>query len=139
MTAHLQFIAVTFVDGSVGIMAFHLAPRVPGGTELPGYDPKSGRREATDEAIRREIDKSSFDQDVISWRRMEVAEAMGPADRTYRDAWIDRNGTIAHDIAKAKEIYRDILRLKRKPGLDELDVQYFKAIRSEMRLRSIQW
>lgn len=50
-----------------------------------------------------------------------------PSDRTFRDAWIFNNNTIAVDIPKAKEIQKNKWRAARKPILERLDVEYMRA------------
>jgi hypothetical protein len=50
-----------------------------------------------------------------------------PSDREYRNAWKYDNG-INVDIDKAKEIHKDKLRIKRKPLLQRLDVDYMMAL-----------
>ncbi len=88
MPAHkVQHVAITFEDGSVGIMQFVLTPRLPVGAVVPGYDAETEKREATDEAIQHEIDKSSFDSRPVSWRRIKASDV--PTDRTHRDSWKD--------------------------------------------------
>ena len=49
-------------------------------------------------------------------------------DNTFRNAWVcdgDMNPTT--DMTKAKDIWRDKIRIARKPKLEELDVQYMRA------------
>lgn len=125
--AHLVFVAIAFDDGSVGVMAFNLAPRLPAGTIIPGRDSETGKREATDEAIQYEIDKTVFPHQPVGWRRMAPSEAMGPADRTYRNAWKDQDGAIVHDMLKARDIHRELIRRARAALFAGLDAQWFKA------------
>lgn len=56
---------------------------------------------------------------------MDVSEL--PQDRTYRNAWEHSDGKIAHNMAKAAEVHRDILRQQRAPLLSALDVEYQRA------------
>lgn len=51
-----------------------------------------------------------------------------PSDRTFRNAWTAQGGRIGHDTEKARSIAKDILRAKRQPLLDALDVQMLRAI-----------
>lgn len=125
-THRVQLVAITFDDGSVGIMQFVLDPRLPDGLALPGWDPEAGQREASDEAIQHEIDKGSWaPRSPVSWRRIEAADV--PQDRTYRNAWKDEGHTIGHDMAKAREIHRAHIRRLREPMLAALDVAYQRA------------
>lgn len=103
----MALIAITYDDGSVGIM------RVV-----------EKKRKLTTEYIKKVISRSVFHKDVVSWR--EIKET--PKDRDFRDAWFDNNGVITHDIVKARGIYRDKLRRARAPMLSELDVDYMKAL-----------
>lgn len=124
-----QLIAITFQDGSVGIMNFILDPNVPNPEALIGWNRETGKREATPEAVQAEIDKSSFSRSPpVSWRYMEDHER--PSDRTYRDAWRDfgKDQGIGHDMEKAKDIHRDILRLARAKEFEGLDVQFMMAL-----------
>ncbi len=47
-----------------------------------------------------------------------------PKDRTFRDAW---NFDLKEDIPKSKEIWKDKLRVDRKPLLEALDVEAIRA------------
>lgn len=38
-----------------------------------------------------------------------------PPDRTFRNAWIAGNGVIEHDMVKAREIAKDMIRAQRAP------------------------
>lgn len=128
MVHTVQHIAITMDDGSVAIMQFLLDPNLPIHAVLPGYDPETGLREATDEAIQHEIDRSSWgERTPVSWRRMEQSEY--PTDRTFRNAWHDPDGkgSIAVHMPKAREIHRQRLRELRAPILEKLDVAYHKA------------
>lgn len=127
MADHLiQFVALTFDDGSLGVMQFVLDPNVPSGVALPGYDPQTGRREATDAAIQAEVDRSLFEpRVVVSWRRVAAADV--PLDRTYRNAWRDTGTVLDHDLAKARAIHRDYIREARAPLFASLDADYMQA------------
>lgn len=49
-----------------------------------------------------------------------------PSSREYRNAWIF-DGEVKHDMEKAKEIHRALLRSDRSPLLDKLDIEYQRA------------
>jgi len=55
-----------------------------------------------------------------------------PLERTFRDAWSFNNnpdaGVIVVDMDLAKDIWRDKIRMKRKPELEALDAQFMKAL-----------
>lgn len=44
-----------------------------------------------------------------------------PQVRAYRDAWVLTGGAVDHDMIKARSIYRDHVRKKRSPLLEEQD------------------
>lgn len=50
-----------------------------------------------------------------------------PADRTFRDAWVDTGAAVEVDMVKAVEIHKDRLRKVRAPLLAQLDVDYLLA------------
>lgn len=50
-----------------------------------------------------------------------------PADRTYRDAWQAAGAGLVVDMDRARSIHRDRMRVKRKPMLEALDVDYVRA------------
>lgn len=113
MHEHLQFVAITFDDGSLGVMQLLRALR--------------GERaiDVTDEYIDGEIARSVFDRSPVSWRRIAFEDV--PTTRAFRDAWRDRGGSIVHDMPKARDICRDRLRALRQPRLDALDIEYQRA------------
>jgi hypothetical protein len=106
------------VDDSVIIMSFVLDD---------GYFVK---RQGTKEEIETEIKKASeaFPQErlpIISWEEINDSDL---PDRAYRDAWITKGGKkIEHDIVKAKEIHKNLLRGFRNCYFAKLDVEYQKA------------
>lgn len=51
-------------------------------------------------------------------------------DYLYRDAWRKNGATIYADMPVAREIHRGIMRNKRRPMFDALDVAYMKAMES---------
>jgi len=123
----VQFVAVTFDDGSVGIMQFILDPNLPPGVSIPGYDPATKLREATDAAIQYEINKSVWTpRTPVSFRRITELE-LAPLDRAYRNAWTDSGGALAHDLPKARALHRNKMRAARTPLLATLDADYLQA------------
>jgi hypothetical protein len=52
-----------------------------------------------------------------------------PTDRTFRDAWADTTPelTIDVDMAKARDIHLESIRIKRNAELSKLDIQATKA------------
>ena len=56
-----------------------------------------------------------------------VNESDVPTDRTFRDAWTDTTSELDIDMAKARQIHLDRIRIKRNAELSKLDVQATKA------------
>ena len=51
-----------------------------------------------------------------------------PSERTFRDAWeATGDNVITVNMTKAKDIWRDKIRLARKPELAKLDTAFMKA------------
>lgn len=127
MEHKIQFVAITFNDGSVGVMQFVLDPNLMPGAQAVGLGPKTGRRYATNKAIQSEIDRSVWNVGLVpvSWRRIDRSDL--PATRAYRNAWRDNGAGIAHCMATAREIHRQHLRQWRGPRLQALDVEYQRA------------
>lgn len=78
------------------------------------------------------------DECMAKWTPARQAENTGehvvidvedlPADRTYRGAWKkEGKSRVVHDMAKARDIHRNMLREKRAPLLATLDMQYMRA------------
>lgn len=118
MAPEVQHIAISMPDGSVAIMQF--ITRQQRHHDDPGWE-----REATDQAIEDEISRTAGVTPNSGWRRIDLADI--PADRAFRNAWVDSGKTIAVDMPKARDIQRDRLRTERKPLLDALDVDYQRA------------
>lgn len=51
-----------------------------------------------------------------------------PTDRTFRNAWTDAGDRVVEDVEKAKEVAKEILRAKRAPVMEALDVQFMRAL-----------
>lgn len=53
-----------------------------------------------------------------------------PHTRTFRDAWAVNSGEniVSIDMQKARDIWRDKIRLARKPELEALDAQFMRAL-----------
>lgn len=50
-----------------------------------------------------------------------------PADRTFRKAWATRDGTVEVDMGRARDVWRDHIRRRRRPLLEALDVEAVRA------------
>ena len=51
-----------------------------------------------------------------------------PPDRTFRDAWVLRNGKPQVDMAAAKDLHRKRIRRKRKAFFRDLDARQLQAV-----------
>lgn len=60
--------------------------------------------------------------EIASWRGIEKDEI--PTSRAFRGAW---NHELAVDMARARDIKRDMLRRERAPVLSSLDTDYMRA------------
>jgi len=54
-----------------------------------------------------------------------------PEDRSFRDAWKQKNKKVKVDMPKAVDIQMDKLRHKRNKKLAELDVEYMRALEED--------
>ena len=98
--------AIKMNDGSVAIMQIPDEYRNMIPTEIIKKWPESERTK------------------VVSFHA--IADTDIPVDRTYRNAW-SWNGKIEHDMVKARNIHRDLMRQSRKPKLETLDAAYMRA------------
>lgn len=66
---------------------------------------------------------------AASWRFVPNDFVDETVDRTYRNAWKDSPGADrpGHDMVKARNVHRDILRRKRSREMDDLDIEYQRA------------
>jgi len=86
-------------------------------------------RDGADVAVQLEKWKGIHPGEYASHRVAEDHEV--PADRTFRNAWTDAGGKIAHDMPKAKELRKNQLRAERAPLLEALDVEYLRAVEAK--------
>ena len=59
---------------------------------------------------------------------IDSASATVPSDRHFRDAWSLSGTTITEDISAAKTLFKEKIRMARKPLLEAQDVAYMKAL-----------
>lgn len=140
----VQFVAITFDDGTVGIMQFLLDPRLPARQHVIGFDGTA--RKASDEAIEFEVAKTDWGAvKPLRWRRMPFSEI--PQDRTFRNAWHDHptRGVEVH-MPRAREIARTMIREQRSSAMAALDVEYMRSLergddsaRNKVTARKQQW
>jgi hypothetical protein len=69
--------------------------------------------------------KSNRDQ-IESFRPLQDGDM--PDGRYFRDALRHKDDKVVHDMDECLKIHQDVLRLKRKPILDRLDVEYMRAV-----------
>ena len=132
-------VAISMDDGSLAIMDFIVvgrSPTLPVGAQWVSEKHEMWRREPTDENIAAEVSKTfpvfntygDPQPQPDSW--FVVAASQIPADRTYRNAWVGTNGKdgITHDMPKAREYHRSLLREKRVRALTELDGEFMRAL-----------
>jgi len=127
MTPETVKIAIRRSDGGVSIMSFITRGRgdvLPSGATWEDQGRGLWRREPTDANVSQEITRVPL-LDAVGYRRITDADIL--PDRTFRDAWIDDGEKLLHDIAKAREIHRQRLRVARAPVLADLDVAYQRA------------
>ncbi len=71
--------------------------------------------------------------DVLRWQgyppdwKIVAFDLEMPSDRSFRNAWTFKNGRVACDMAKARDIHRDKLRRARQSKLDQLDRLWNRA------------
>ena len=63
--------------------------------------------------------------------QIEASKATVPSDRHFRGAWSLSGTVISEDMTKAKEIFKDKIRLVRGPLLEAQDVAYMKALEAD--------
>lgn len=77
-------------------------------------------------ALQRALDRLPADAANVK----VVEESALPADRTFRDAWV-QNPADSHmpkiDMPKAREVHRNRIRVLRAPLLASLDTEYMRA------------
>lgn len=114
------FVAITLEDGSLAVMQYvHREYNTDGSLRR--------ERPVTRGAVQDTIDRTALPLPVKSWRYIEREDLPQDPDRRYRDAWTDDGTSITHDMDKAREIHRKLLREARAPLLDALDVAYMRA------------
>ena len=89
-------------------------------------------------AIMNLVGGADFDDALLKWKLVnpgkyishrDMPDEVIPADRTFRNAWADTTPelTIDVDMAKARDINLESIRIKRNAELSKLDVQATKA------------
>lgn len=76
----------------------------------------------------------SVDEAIAKWEKASGFHAVRksvvvdiPEDRTFREAWVVSDGAVGHDMTKAVDIAKNLIRIARAPKLAALDVAYLRA------------
>lgn len=112
------FIAITTADPNAPMVIMHWPTIRRDGLESGFY-----KVPATKEAIEERCQKEGLS--LVSWRFIQYNDI--PPDRTYRDAWADIGGRVAHNMNKAREIHRGHIRVARGEKFAALDAAYMRA------------
>jgi len=89
-------------------------------------------------AIMSLVEGANFDDALLKWKLVNPGKYIShrnmpddviPADRDFRNAWADTTPelTIDIDMAKARAIHLENIRIKRNAELSKLDIQAIKA------------
>ena len=115
-------IKIVQADYSIAIMAIVLNDHV------------SIKRDFSPELVEEQIARTD-----LTCQKWEVITKNDLPARVYRNAWCDAGlGKIGHDMAKARELHRDILRTARAPRLLALDVEMSKAYQDKAKQDQIE-
>lgn len=131
------FVAITRDNEPLMILQFMRegrSPTLPIGALWDERRPGWWTREPTQQAIISEVYKACSGYlaggvqvaQPVKFRIIDKADI--PTDRTYRNAYMDTDSAIEHDMGIARDIHRDRLRLARESVLQALDVDFLKAI-----------
>ena len=117
-----KLIKIVQTDGSIAIMSIVL------------NDHAGINREFTAELVEEQIARTD-----LTCQKWEVITKNDLPARVYRNAWCDAGlGKIGHDMAKARELHRDILRTARLPRLLILDIEMSKAYKDKVKQDQIE-
>ena len=60
---------------------------------------------------------------------VDIEDLTIPTDRVFREAWeVPENGAVVVNMDKAKDVWRDKIRLAREPEFAKLDTDFMKAL-----------
>ncbi len=92
-------------------------------------------------AVMQTFDEVSIEECLAKWHPVELAKVVShrpvkvsdiPTDRTFRGAWVLSGEAIVHDMEKARDIKRDMLRRERGPELEALDMAALRILSESM-------
>ena len=111
---------LAFTNASGGVSVIHPAAKEDLETTLGVL---------TDEQYSNRVLADNLREGVITAETQlyEVDDSSLP-DREFRNAWILEDGSITHDLEKARAIQLERIRLAREPKLAELDQQYMLSL-----------
>jgi hypothetical protein len=133
-------VAISIDDGSLSIMEFQVMGRgsvLPSGAHWVSTRNEKWYREPTDENIAAEIKRTFHTANIYGDPQPQpvgfkvVDRAAFPADRTYRNALKLDGAKVVHDMPKAREYHRTLLRHERATKLLILDGMYQAAGRNK--------
>lgn len=120
------YVALVRADGTVAHLAFQ--------NEFRNGRGELVQRVGTDAEIENEAQRFSAmwvaagEPGVVRWRRLSQAEHdMFAQNRVYRDAMEDNNGTLQHNMPRARELHRQHLRHIAGDRLMRLDRRWVDA------------
>lgn len=141
------YVAVERSDGSVAHIAVQLEARMPAGMKAIALHRLVARgwhlradgvweRHDTDVTLEREVRRFEAEQwlpldgiSVVSWKRLSAEEhEKFNEHRNHRDALEMVGGVIQHNMPKARELHRQLLRHQRAEKLLVLDGAYNGAV-----------
>lgn len=131
------YIGIMLSNGTVAHMAFQTVGRFPTAPTSGGWSLQPQGiyiRVANDENIKQEVNRLApvlavDDVNILSWRRLSDEEhEMFSTNRQHRNALEDVDGKISHNMVKAREIHKELLRHVGIEKLLMLDGKYNGAI-----------
>lgn len=121
------FVAVTRADGGLSIKNVLMVARGSslehGATwidQAAGVWARNPTQDVLEAEVRREF------PDAQRWRVIDASHV--PARDDYRDALADTGASIAHDMPRARQKHRELLRHAREHAFRELDGQWLRAV-----------
>jgi hypothetical protein len=120
-------VLITREDGSTAILSFITEGRgsiLPEGATWVDENQGTWTRPSQESLVTAEVERAV--PDYLAWHR--ISEADIPTDRTYRNAWHHDGKQITHDMSKARELHRELIRHERARVMPELDAQWMRAI-----------
>jgi hypothetical protein len=127
LTPEFTRIAVLRSDGGTSIMAFCTLGRghiLPPGANWVGLG--IWRRPASPTNIAEEVGRTDFGSPVVSWQL--ITDDSLQADRDYRNALVCESGVLKHDISRARERCRELLRGERTNVMPQLDGEFMRVL-----------